>query len=260
MLEVHKKLRRENMADLKNQVILITGANRGQGKVIAEHLASLGGIVVVGARNYEKAQEVAVAIGKDNAYPVQLDVTKESQWEVAMDVILDKFGKIDVLVNNAGILIRKPFTDITIDDYQQMINVNQLGVFRGMQAVIPYMEKQQKGSIINNLSISSFAPISKSSAYAATKSSVVAMSKAAAIELGKKGIRVNMVHPGGIKTEMATQGQGVPDFYSSIPLGRIGQPIDIARTVAFLASDESSYCTGTEIVVDGGMTLGVEED
>ncbi|WP_085524410.1 SDR family NAD(P)-dependent oxidoreductase [Tuberibacillus sp. Marseille-P3662] len=248
------------MPDLKNHVILITGANRGQGKAIAEHLASLGGTVVVGARNYEKAQEVAEAIGEDHAYPVQLDVTKESQWKAATDEIIDKLGKINVLVNNAGALKRKPFTDITMEDYQHLINVNQLGVFQGMQAVIPHMEKQQKGSIINNLSISAFAPIGHSSAYAATKASVVAMSKAAAIELGQKGIRVNMVHPGGIETEMATQGEGVPDFYNSVPLGRIGQPIEIARAVAFLASDESSYCTGTEIVVDGGMTLGAREE
>ncbi|GAB3058415.1 SDR family NAD(P)-dependent oxidoreductase [Virgibacillus ainsalahensis] len=247
------------MPDLKNHVILITGANRGQGKAIAEHLASLGGTVVIGARNYDKAQEVALAIGEEHAYPVQLDVTKESHWKAAMDVIMDKFDKINVLVNNAGALKRKPFTDITLDEYQQLINVNQLGVFQGMQAVIPHMEKQQKGSIINNLSISAFAPIGHSSAYAATKASVVAMSKAAAIELGQKGIRVNMVHPGGIETEMATQGEGVPDFYNSVPLGRIGQPIEIARAVAFLASDESSYCTGTEIVVDGGMTLGTPE-
>ncbi|MGY4691028.1 SDR family NAD(P)-dependent oxidoreductase [Salibacterium sp. K-3] len=154
-----------------------------------------------------------------------------------------------------------PISDIispalTVDDYQQMINVNQFGIFLGMQTVIPYMEKQQKGSIVNNVSVSAFAPISQSSAYAATKASVVAMSKAAAVELGKKGIRVNMIHPGGIETDMATEGKGVPESYQSVPLGRIGQPEEIARAAAFLASDESSYCTGAEIVVDGGMTLG----
>lgn len=248
------------MPNLKNHVILITGANRGQGKVIAEHLASLGSKVVIGARSYNQAKEVAISIGEEHAYPVELDVTKASQWKEATDIIMNKFGKIDVLVNNAGALKRKPFTDITLDDYQQLINVNQLGVFQGMQAVIPYMEKQKKGSIINNVSISAFAPIGHSSAYAATKASVVAMSKAAAIELGQKGIRVNMVHPGGVKTEMATEGKGVPSFYDSIPLGRIGQPVEVARAIAFLASDESSYCTGTEIVVDGGMTLGTAEE
>ncbi|WP_188207208.1 SDR family NAD(P)-dependent oxidoreductase [Alkalibacillus aidingensis] len=248
------------MSGLNNHVILVTGANRGQGKAIAQHLATMGAMVGVGARNYDEAKVVARMIGEDHAIAVQLDVTKELEWKSAVDKIINKFGKLDVLVNNAGALKRKPFTGTTIDDYQQLINVNQLGVFMGMQAVIPQMEKQQKGSIINNVSISAFAPISQSSVYAATKASVVAMSKAAAIELGPKGIRVNMVHPGGVETEMATQGKDVPTYYESVPLGRIGQPVEIARAVAFLASDESSYCTGTEIVVDGGMTLGTSDE
>ncbi|WP_347551475.1 SDR family oxidoreductase [Pseudalkalibacillus hwajinpoensis] len=191
------------MSDLKDRVILITGANRGQGKAIAEHLASLEGLVVVAARRYESAEEVAEAIGENRAYPVQLDVTKESEWDSAVNEVVDQFSKIDVLVNNAGYLNRKPFTEISMTD-QQMINVNQLGVFLGMQAVIPRMEMQQQG----------------------------------------------------VETEMATQGNGVPDFYNYIPLGRIGQPVEIAKAIAFLSSDDSSYCTGTEIVVDGGMTLG----
>ncbi|MDQ0160361.1 SDR family NAD(P)-dependent oxidoreductase [Alkalibacillus salilacus] len=248
------------MSYLNNHVVLVTGANRGQGKAIAQHLASLGAIVAVGARNYSEAEALASLIGESHAIPVQLDVTKELDWNSAVDEIINKFGKLDVLVNNAGALKRKPFTETTLDDYQKLINTNQLGVFMGMQAVIPQMEKQQKGSIINNVSISAFAPISQSSAYAATKASVVAMSKAAAIELGPKGIRVNMVHPGGVETTMATQGEHVPSYYDSVPLGRIGQPIEIARAVAFLASDESSYCTGTEIVVDGGMTLGTPDE
>lgn len=243
------------MPDLNGEVILITGGNRGQGKAIAEHLAILGARVVIGARQYESAKDVASFIG-GSAYPVQLDVTKQADWEAVMDEIGEEFGRLDTLVNNAGILKRKPFTKLTIDDYQELVNVNQFGVFLGMQSVVPFMEKQQKGSIVNNVSISAFAPIGQSTAYAATKAAVVAMSKAAAIELGPKGIRVNMIHPGGVETEMATQGEGVPDFYQSIPLGRIGQPVEIAKAVAFLASNESSYCTGTEMVIDGGMTLG----
>ncbi|WP_138417330.1 SDR family NAD(P)-dependent oxidoreductase [Aquibacillus sediminis] len=248
------------MSCLNNHVVLVTGANRGQGKAIAQHLATLGAMVGVGARNYDEAKIVARMIGEDRAIPVQLDVTKQLEWKSAVDKVINKFGKLDVLVNNAGSLKRKAFIETSVDDYQQLINVNQLGVFMGMQAVIPQMEKQQKGSIINNVSISAFAPISQSSVYAATKASVVAMSKAAAIELGPKGIRVNMVHPGGVETEMATKGKHVPTYYDSVPLGRIGQPIEIARAVAFLASDESSYCTGTEIVVDGGMTLGTSDE
>lgn len=148
------------MPNLNHHVILVTGANRGQGKAIAQHLASLGAIVGVAARNYEDAQEVASVIGEEHAFPVQLDVTEELEWKSAVNKIINKFNRLDVLVNNAGALKRKPFKETTLDDYQQLINVNQLGVFMGMQAVIPQMEKQQKGSIINNVSISAFAPIS----------------------------------------------------------------------------------------------------
>lgn len=247
------------MSNLMHRVVLVTGANRGQGKAIAEHLSSLGANVGIGARNYAEAQEVAEVIG-ERAFPVQLDVTKESDWTAAVDALIGQFGKLDVLVNNAGALTRKSFRETTLNEFQELINVNQLGVFLGMQAVIPQMEKQGKGSIVNNISISAFSPIAKSSAYAATKAAVVAMSKVAAIELGSIGIRINMIHPGGIKTEMATGGKDVPAFYDSVPLGRIGQPLEIAKAVAFLASDDSSYCTGTELVVDGGMTLGVADE
>src|SRR5699024_8782439 len=147
------------MPDLTNQIILVTGANRGQGKSIAEHLASSGAIVVIGARNFADAEETADIIGKDYTFPVQLDVTKESDWQSAVNKIIDQFGRIDVLVNNAGAFERQSFNETTLEVYQELINVNQLGVFMGMSAVISHMEKQQKGSIINNVSISSFAPI-----------------------------------------------------------------------------------------------------
>src|SRR5690625_933470 len=150
------------MSSLNNDVILVTGANRGQGKAIAQHLATLGAKVAIGARNYNEANLVARMIGENHAIPVQLDVTKELEWKSAVDKVIHKFGKLDVLVNNAGVLKRKLFTETTVDDYQQLININQLGVFMGMQAVIPQMDKQQKGSIINNVSISAFAPISRS--------------------------------------------------------------------------------------------------
>ncbi|MFC2947768.1 SDR family NAD(P)-dependent oxidoreductase [Virgibacillus sediminis] len=247
------------MPNLKDQVILVTGANRGQGKAIAEHLMEVGANVVVGARQYENALKVVEELADSRAYSVQLDVTKEVEWKAAVEEIVEQFGKIDVLVNNAGLLIRKPFTEISTEEYLQLIHVNQMGVFLGMQSVIPFMEKQGKGSIVNNVSVSAFSPIAHSSAYAASKASVVAMSKAAAVELGPKGIRVNMIHPGGVDTDMATNGEEVPAYYQSVPLGRIGKPMEIAKAVAYFASDDSSYCTGAELVVDGGMTLGNAE-
>ncbi|QDI92686.1 SDR family oxidoreductase [Salicibibacter halophilus] len=246
------------MPNLQNQVILVTGANRGQGKIISKHLASLGAKVTVGARNIEEAEAISSEIGKDKSLPVQLDITRKDDWEVAVHSIMQTYNKVDVLVNNAGDFIKKPLLDTTLEDYQQLINVNQLGVFMGIKAVTPYMEKQQKGSIINNVSISSFAPINHAAAYAATKAAVSNLSKSAAIELGPKGIRVNSVHPGIIQTEMVTNSDIDVNEVDSIPLRRTGQSKDIAQVTAFLASEESAYCNGTEIVVDGGLTLGTD--
>ncbi|WP_080875304.1 SDR family NAD(P)-dependent oxidoreductase [Oceanobacillus timonensis] len=246
------------MPNLKDQVVLVTGANRGQGKDIAKHFASLGAKVAVGARNLEDAEALSVEIGKDQSLPVQLDVTKEADWTAAVQSIMQTYHKIDVLVNNAGIFTKKPLLDTTVEDFQQLIQVNQLGVFMGLKAVAPYMEKQQKGSIVNNVSISAFAPINESAAYAASKAAVSNLSKSAAIELGPKGIRVNSIHPGVIETNMASSGNLNVNEAEAIPLKRLGQSNDIAKVAAFLASDESAYCNGAEIVVDGGLTLGTD--
>jgi len=244
------------MPNLKDQVVLITGANRGQGKGIAQHFASLGAKVAVGARNLEDAEALSLEIGKNRSIPVQLDVTKEADWTAAVQSVIQAYNKIDVLVNNAGIFIKKPLLETTVEDFQQLINVNQLGVFMGIKAVTPFMEKQQKGSIVNNVSISAFAPINHAAAYAATKAAVSNLSKSAAIELGPKGIRVNSIHPGVIQTNMVSEGKPDVDEATAIPLKRMGQSNDIAHVAAFLASDESAYCNGAEIVVDGGLTLG----
>ncbi|MCT1902890.1 SDR family NAD(P)-dependent oxidoreductase [Oceanobacillus sojae] len=246
------------MPNLKDQVVLITGANRGQGKGIAKHFASLGAKVAVGARNFEDAEALSAEIGKDQSLPVQLDVTNEADWTAAVQSIIEAYNKIDVLINNAGIFIKKPLLDTSVEDFQQLINVNQLGVFMGIKAVVPYMEKQQKGSIVNNVSISAFAPINDAAAYAASKAAVSNLSKSAAIELGPKGIRVNSIHPGVIQTNMASSSNLNINEADAIPLRRLGQANDIAQVAAFLASDESAYCNGAEIVVDGGLTLGTD--
>lgn len=244
------------MTNLKDQVVLITGANRGQGKGIAQHFASLGAKVAVGARNLEDAEALSIEIGQDQSLPVQLDVSKETDWTAAVQSVIQTYNKIDVLVNNAGIFIKKPLLETTAEDFYQLIQVNQLGVFMGIKAVAPYMEKQQKGSIINNVSISAFSPINDAAAYAASKAAVSNLSKSAAIELGPKGIRVNSIHPGVIQTNMVSDSNLEVNEAEAIPLKRLGQSNDIAQVAAFLASDESAYCNGAEIVVDGGLTLG----
>lgn len=246
------------MPNLAGKVVLITGANRGQGKVIAKHLAALGAKVALGARDVEKVKPLSLEIGKDKSLPLQLDVTKEEDWKAAIHAIISSYEKLDVLVNNAGIYLKKPLLETTVEEFQELIEVNQLGVFRGIKAVTPLMQKNQEGSIINNVSISAFAPINQSSAYAATKAAVSNLSKSAAIELGRKGIRVNTVHPGVIETEMLDGDTSKLNWNDTIPLGRSGKPNDIANVIAFLASDQSSYCNGAEIVVDGGLTLGTD--
>ncbi|WP_066190103.1 SDR family NAD(P)-dependent oxidoreductase [Gracilibacillus timonensis] len=246
------------MPNLNDQVVLITGANRGQGKAIAKHLASLGAKVAVGARNVEDAETLSLEISQNQVLPVQLDVTKVADWTAAVQTVIDTYHRIDVLINNAGIFIKKPLLDTTVEDFQQQVNVNQLGVFMGIKAVAPYMEKQRKGSIINNISISAFAPINDAAAYAASKAAVSNLSKSAAIELGPKGIRVNSIHPGVIETNMANGSNLNLNKIDAIPLRRMGQSNDIAQVAAFLASDESAYCNGAEIVVDGGLTLGTD--
>ncbi|EGQ22389.1 3-oxoacyl-[acyl-carrier-protein] reductase [Sporosarcina newyorkensis 2681] len=245
------------MPNLTGKVVLVTGANRGQGRDIAKHLASLGAKVALGARDIEKVKALSLEIGEDKCLPLQLDVTKEEDWISAVNSIISTYKKVDVLVNNAGVFMKKPILDTTVEDFQELINVNQLGVFRGIKAVAPFMQKQQNGSIINNVSISSFAPINQSAAYAATKAAVSNLSKSAAIELGRKGIRVNVVHPGVIETDMVSNNTLNLDR-DAIPLGRMGKANDIANVIAFLASDQSAYCNGTEIVVDGGLTLGTD--
>lgn len=245
------------MPNLKNKVVLITGANRGQGKSITEHLDFLGAKIAVGSRNFQDAISVSQSL-TNKSIPIKLDITKEEDWKKAVNTILEEFGQIDILVNNAGVYQRQSFLESTLEEYEKLINVNQIGIFLGMKNVANQMKNQQQGSIINTVSISSFSPINQSSLYASTKAAVTTMSKSAAIELGDYGIRVNMVHPGGVDTGMFSESKGGNSFYDSIPLHRIGKPIDIAKAIAFFASDESSYCTGTELVVDGGMTLGTD--
>jgi 3alpha(or 20beta)-hydroxysteroid dehydrogenase len=244
------------MTDLTGKVALITGAAQGQGEAEARLFAARGARVVVSDVLRDAAEAVATDIGRDVALPAYLDVSDPHSWAEVVGSTLDAFGQIDILVNNAGIYRHGHLVDTDLADYRRLIAVNQVGVFLGMQAVVPAMAERRQGSIVNVVSISSFAPLDNTSAYASTKAAVVGMTKAAVSEFGPLGIRVNMIHPGGVQTEMGAPGGQVPAEYAAVPLGRIGQPEDIARVAAFLASDDSAYCSGAEIVVDGGWTVG----
>ncbi|MDF3312921.1 SDR family oxidoreductase [Rhodococcus sp. T2V] len=271
------------MADLTGKVALISGGSRGQGEAEARLFAERGAKVVIADILDDDVAKLAADIGADRALAVHLDVSDPQQWADALAAGIDAFGHIDVLINNAGIYYQNPITETPvellcphrspsipircagelvvravagIESYRRIIEVNQIGVFLGMQTLAPHMAEIGRGSIINIVSVSSFAPLDYTSAYASTKSALLAMSKAAVGELGPKGIRVNMIHPGGVATEMGAPQGAVPTEYSKAPLGRIGQPREIATVAAFLASDDASYCTGAEILVDGGWTVG----
>lgn len=246
------------MNRLHNKVAIITGAARGMGASHAKMFVEQGAKVVLTDLDESKGQALAQALGKDNALFVRQDVTRLQDWQATVRQAQEHFGSITILVNNAGIL--GPVAGVCAlnqEDYLQVCNVNQHAVFYGMQAVLPAMVEAGIGSIVNISSIAGMAANYgfPNLAYVASKFAVRGMTKAAAIEYGRFNIRVNSVHPGFIQTPMmveATDEQG-GDALAQIPLGRIAQPEEVSNLVLFLASDEASYITGSEYLVDAGM-------
>jgi 3alpha(or 20beta)-hydroxysteroid dehydrogenase len=247
------------MGKLDGKVALISGAARGQGEAEAKLFAAEGAKVVLGDVLDDLGEQVAKDIGEDAIYQ-HLDVTEQEDWAAVVKTATSAFGRLDVLVNNAGILKLGLIESMPLDDYMAIINVNQVGCFLGMQAAIPALRAAGKGSIINTSSTNGLIGLPALGAYTGSKFAVRGMTKCAAMELGRYGIRVNSVHPGGIDTEMVK----LPEFgtvdqnvaYRTQPIPRIGQPEEVAKLMVFLASDDSSFCTGAEFVIDGGFTCG----
>ena len=247
------------MGRLDGKVTLITGAARGQGEATARVFAAEGATVVLGDVLDAEGEQVAAALGKRALY-VRHDVRDEESWRRYVTTARERFGRIDALVNNAGILRVAPIASITLEEYMQVITVNQVGCLLGMKAVIPAMAEVGHGSIVNVSSTCGFEGTAGLVAYVASKFAIRGMTKTAALELGPLGIRVNTVCPGGVDTHMSRGGEfgsAAPErFFTKLPLGRIGQPAEVATLTLFLACDESSYCTGADFVVDGGMIAG----
>ena len=247
------------MNNLEGKVALITGAARGQGAAEARLFAARGAKVVITDVLDKEGQQVAADIG-DAAHYIHLDVTDENSWAAAVKETVERFGKLNVLVNNAGIVQVKALVDTSVADYMKVIEINQLGVFLGMRTVAGPMKDAGSGSIINISSIDGLIGMSGGSAYCASKFAVRGMTKVAAMELGPDNIRVNSIHPGGIHTPMITQAgmdeSVMKDIFGKVPLGRVGQPEEMATLAAYLASDDSSYSTGSEFIADGGLTAG----
>ena len=243
---------------LAGKVALITGGARGQGAEEGRLFAAEGATVVLTDVLDEEGEATAGSI--EGASYHHLDVSSEAEWEAVVGAVVEAHGQIDVLVNNAGVDFMAKLVATTLDDYLRVININQVGVFLGMRAVANAMIKTGTGgSIINISSVAGLEGVVNRTAYSSSKFAVTGMTSVAAKELGSHGIRVNSVHPGLIETPMTADMRPIADpdlrsrFERAIPVGRIGEAIDIANMVLFLASDESSYCSGQPFIVDGGI-------
>lgn len=243
------------MGRLTGKVAIITGAAGGQGEAEARLFAAEGAKVVM-TDVQDKVADVTADIGDAAAWMVQ-DVSDEVQWQEVVKLALDRFGRIDILVNNAAFYDPKPLMETSRESFDRHLAVNAAGPMLGMQAVFEPMRNGGGGSIINICSISGTRKLPGQFAYAATKWALRGMTGCAAAEFGSAGIRVNAIMPGMIKTDMIAKHdpQDNARYEKMIPLGRAGESEEIARIAAFLASDEASYIHGAEIVADAGITL-----
>ena len=241
------------MGRLDGKIALITGGARGQGAAEAKLFADEGATVRITDVLDDVGEETAASLGGSVSYRHQ-DVAAGDQWTRVVDELLEDFGRLDVLVNNAGIFQLGNLESTTMDDWDRMIAINQTGVFLGMQVAARPMREQKSGSIINLSSIAGLSGAAMAQAYAATKWAVRGMTKSAARELAEFQVRVNSVHPGIIETPMLEQfGPLREQVEQAIPFGRTAEASEVAQLVLFLASDESSYSSGHEFVVDGAM-------
>ena len=254
------------MNRLDGKVAFLSGAARGIGGATAKLMVEAGAMVAIGDVLDEAGRKTAKEI---NALYVHLDVTSEASWAEAMEATIKKFGKLDVLVNNAGIFNGKGVEEASIDDWHRLVAVNLTGVVLGTRAALPHLKKT-KGNIVNLASIAGLVGSQLDPLYSLTKGGVTLFTKSTALEFGRKGygIRVNSIHPGLIETDMGAktfvmraQQQGTNDTDKARqatlalhPIGRLGTADDIAKGIVFLASDDASFMTGAGLVVDGGWT------
>ncbi len=242
------------MERLENKVVMITGAAQGMGKIHAEKALEQGAKVIITDINEESGHQTESEL-KGEVMFIKHNVSDENDWKNVVQQTMDKWGRIDVLVNNAGITYNTPLEELTTDDYMKIVQINQLSVFLGMKTVAPIMKEQHKGSIINISSMNGL--VGGAIGYTDTKFAVRGMTKAASRELSPYNIRVNSVHPGVIQTPMLEQEgvkEAVEEFKKTIPMRRVAQAEEVSNMVTFLASDDSSYSTGAEFVIDGGLT------
>ncbi|MFC7306249.1 SDR family NAD(P)-dependent oxidoreductase [Streptomyces monticola] len=258
------------MGKLDGRVVIITGAARGQGEQEARLFADEGARVVLADVLDEQGEAVAKEIGEDRARYVHLDVSSEDGWTAAVAAAKDAFGKIDGLVNNAGILRFNSLVDTPLEEFMQVVQVNQVGCFLGIRAVAPAIADAGGGTIVNTASYTALTGMAAVGTYAATKHAILGLTRVAAMELAHNKIRVNAVCPGAIDTAMSNPSQLDPTadpeetsaaldelYRKLVPLGRVGRPKEVADLALFLTADDSSYITGQPFVIDGGWLAGV---
>jgi 3alpha(or 20beta)-hydroxysteroid dehydrogenase len=247
------------MARLQGKVAIVTGGARGMGAATSRLFAQEGAKVVIAdvldAEGEKLAQEL-----KGSAIFQHHDVSDEASWRNTVDKAIATFGQVDVLVNNAGILLFKTLLETSKAEYERVLGINLTGMFLGIKAVAPHMIGRGKGSIVNVSSTDGMKGANGLGAYSSSKWGVRGLTRVAAMELGHKGVRVNSIHPGGIDTAMgnpyAEDRSEVNKRYGFVPAQRVGDPSEAAQCSLFLASDDSSYCCGAELAVDGGMLTG----
>ncbi|MEW4948201.1 glucose 1-dehydrogenase [Pseudomonas asiatica] len=239
--------------DVNGKVVIITGAGQGMGATHARAFVSRGAKVILGDVLEDNVQQLTEELGHSSAIAVHLDVRSTADWQNAVLAATQRFGRVDVLVNNAGILRFTPVDQCSDDEWELVTSINVGGAFKGIRAVVPAMKDSGGGSIINVSSTSGLKAFSSVPAYVTSKFAVRGLTKAAALDLAPFNIRVNSIHPGNIKTAMI---DGLYQEFKHVPMNRAGQPSEISNLALFLASDASSFSTGAEFIADGGETAG----
>jgi cyclopentanol dehydrogenase len=245
---------------LENKVALISGGARGMGAVEAKLFAEEGAKVIIGDMLEDEGRKVEAEINEagGECVFVSLDVSSEEAWQNAVNEAVSRYGKLDILVNNAGIYRAHNVEETTAEEWDQVMDINAKGVFLGTKHAIPAMREAGGGSIVNISSVAGLVGSRATSAYNASKGAVRLLTKSTAIQYASDGIRANSVHPGTIETPMTEGFLADPtmrqDRMDRTPIGRLGKPEDVAYGALFLASDEASFMTGSELVIDGGRT------
>lgn len=243
------------MKRLDDKIAIITGGASGMGENMVKLFVDQGAKVI--AADINEAALLEKWGNNDNVMTLKLNVASDEDWKEAVDKVIETYGRIDILINNAGITTEKGINDVTIEDWRRLSDINGFGPFLGMKHVFPHMEAKKTGSIVN---ISSFTAMIGMglNPYTASKGTVRAISRAAAAEFGDAGVRVNTVFPGIIETPMSKGLEESKELMAGLvkmtPLSRLGQPEDVGHAVLFLASDEASFITGAELVIDGGYS------